>query len=70
MKLLAGLLTVLVLGFFSSAMVGCEVGAEVGDPDDDVRVRETRRYDGDDYTRKTTVIEPDGDRRTTIERKD
>ena len=71
MKLLSSLLTVLVLGLFSVAMTGCSVEGEVGDSDDaDVRVRETRRYDGDDYTKKTTVIEPDGDRKTTIERRD
>lgn len=71
MKLFSSLLTVLVLGLFSLGMVGCSAEAEVGDDDDrDVRVRETRRYDGDDYTKKTTVTEPDGDRRTTIERRD
>jgi hypothetical protein len=70
MKLFSSLLTALVLGMFGLAMAGCSAEAEVGDNDRDVRVRETRRYDNDTSYKKTTVVEPDGDRRTTIERKD
>jgi hypothetical protein len=58
------LITLIVLGLFSAAMVGCEAnaGARVGEPDND----------RDTTVKKTTTVESDGDRtvktQTKIER--
>ena len=59
------LLTLLMLGLFSAAIVGCEASAEI-DPDDDVEI-ESRSDTSSRTTRRTTTIEPDGDRTTRTE---
>ena len=51
------LLTVLMLGMFSVAVIGCEASAEVDD-DNDGR---------DSYSKKTTTVDNDGDRTTKTE---
>ncbi len=56
------LITLIVLGLFSAAMVGCEAnaGARVGNPDNDTTVKEksTTTYDNGDRTVKTqTTVE-------------
>jgi hypothetical protein len=55
------LITLIVLGLMSAAMVGCEAKAEVGDPDDTtVQKKTTTTYDNGDRTVKTkTTIERD-----------
>ena len=50
------LLTVLMLGLFSVAIIGCEASAEVDDDDD-----------RDSYSKKTTTIDNDGDRTVKTE---
>ena len=52
------LLTVLMLGMFSVAIIGCEASAEVDDNGADGR---------DTYSKKTTTIDNDGDRTTKTE---
>jgi len=52
------LITMIVLGLFSAAIVGCEAKAEVGDPDDN-----DRTY------KKTTTVDADGDRTVKTETK-
>lgn len=56
------LLTVLMLGMFSFAILGCEASAEV---DDNTDGRDT-------YSKKTTTIDDDGDRttKTTVKKTD
>ena len=58
------LITLIVLGLFSAAMVGCEAnaGARVGNPDDNdkttVKEKSTTTYDNGDRTVKTqTTVE-------------
>jgi hypothetical protein len=50
------LLTVLMLGMFSFAIIGCEASAEVDD-----------NNDHDSYSKKTTTVDKDGDRTTKTE---
>lgn len=58
------LLTLSVLALFSMAVAGCRMEGEVGeDADTSTRVRDN---DGSSY-KKTTTVEPDGDRKVTIE---
>jgi hypothetical protein len=51
------LLTVLMLGLFSVAIIGCEASAEVDDNDNG----------RDTYSKKTTTVDEDGDRTTKTE---
>jgi hypothetical protein len=51
------LLTLVMLGLFSVAIVGCEASAEVDDDNDG----------GDSYSKKTTTVDNDGDRTTKTE---
>ena len=51
------LLTVLMLGLFSVAIIGCEASAEVDDNDND----------RDTYSKKTTTVDNDGDRTVKTE---
>ena len=55
------LMTFIVLGLFSAALVGCQASAEVGDPDKNdttVQKKTTTTYDNGDRTVKTeTKIE-------------
>jgi hypothetical protein len=53
------LLTLIVLGLFSAAMVGCEASASVGDED----------RDRDASYKKTTTVNSDGDRTVKTETK-
>jgi len=50
------LLTLVMLGLFSVAIVGCEASAEVDDDND-----------RDSYSKKTTTVDNDGDRTTKTE---
>ncbi len=56
------LITLVVLGLFSAAIIGCEASARVGDPD-------SSKTTGDSSYKKTTTIEPNGDRTVTTETK-
>ena len=59
------LFTLLSLGLLSAAIIGCEASGSVGDDDD---VDTVRIEDRDEKTvKKTTTIEPDGDRTTRTE---
>ena len=51
------LLTLVMLGLFSAAVVGCEASAEVDDNNDG----------RDTYSKKTTTVDDDGDRTTKTE---
>jgi hypothetical protein len=57
--LMKSLLTLIVLGMFSAAMVGCEASASVGDED----------ADRDTSYKKTTTVDGDGDRTVKTETK-
>ncbi|MEA2707700.1 MAG: hypothetical protein QOF78_301 [Phycisphaerales bacterium] len=52
-------LTVLMIGMFSVAVIGCRASGEVGDDADR----------GDSYSKKTTTVDRDGDRTTKTETK-
>lgn len=60
------LFTLGVLTVFSVALTGCRVEGEVGEDDPDATIRVEDR---DSSYKKTTTIEPDGDRKVTIEEK-
>jgi hypothetical protein len=51
------LLTLLMLGIFSFAIIGCEASAEVDDNDNG----------RDSYSKKTTTVDDDGDRTVKTE---
>ena len=51
------LLTLVMLGLFSVAVIGCEASAEVDDNDDG----------RDTYSKKTTTVDNDGDRTVKTE---
>ena len=54
-----------VLAMFGMALTGCRVEGEVGDDAETT----TRIEDRDSSYKKTTTVEPDGDRKVTIEEK-
>ena len=59
------LLTLSFVAITSVALTGCRVEGEVGDDAD----TSTRIESNDTSYKKTTTVEPDGDRKVTIEEK-
>jgi hypothetical protein len=64
MTMFRTLFTLSAVALFSMALVGCRAEGEIGDDNTATRVE-----DRDSSYKKTTTVEPDGDRKVTIEEK-